>query len=99
IGVLSQDHDAHILRRRRVERREPVTRARIDRLALRALARQKLLERRHIGLLELAADPREPGGMKLDLGHARPSTSTARPCPEGYRRIVRPHPTKYLDRQ
>src|SRR3546814_20422611 len=34
--------------------------------------------------------------MKLDLGHARPSTRAARPCPEGYRRLVRLHQAKYL---
>src|SRR3546814_9440817 len=62
IGVLAQNHHAHILRRRRVERGEPVARARKDRLALAALLAQKLLERRHIGLLELAADAREPVG-------------------------------------
>src|SRR3546814_18511963 len=34
IGVLPQDHDPHVPRRRRVERREPVARPRINRLAL-----------------------------------------------------------------
>src|SRR3546814_7823373 len=71
IGVLPQDHDPHVPRRRRVERREPVARPRINRLALGTFAREELLERRHIGLLELAADRGEPVGMKLDLGHAR----------------------------
>src|SRR3546814_14738750 len=78
IGVLAQDHHAHILRRRRVERGEPVAWARKDRLALGALLAQKLLERRHIGLLELAADAREPVGMQLDLGHARGFTRATR---------------------
>src|SRR3546814_6604327 len=52
IGVLPQDHDPHVPRRRRVERREPVARPRINRLALGTFAREELLERRHIGLLE-----------------------------------------------
>src|SRR3546814_2814220 len=81
LGALPQNPDAHVLRRRRVGRGEPVARARKDRLALGALLAQKLLERRHIGLLELAADAREPVGMQLDLGHARGFTRATRACP------------------
>src|SRR3546814_10425700 len=78
LGALPQNHDAHILRRRRVERGDPVARARKDRLALGALLAQKLLERRHIGLLELAPDTPEPVGMQVDLGHAHGFTRAMR---------------------
>jgi hypothetical protein len=73
IRILPQDDDADVARRRRVERGEPVARARIDRLALVALGGKKRLERRHIGLLEFAAYRREPVGMEFDLSHARAS--------------------------
>ncbi len=81
IWILPEKAGERILRRRRVERGEPVARTRIDRLALRALFGKERLERRHIGLLELAADTREPVWMQFDLGHAARFTRAARACP------------------
>src|SRR5690348_13668821 len=67
IGILAEDHDAHVLGWRQVECPEPFRTLGEDTFPVGLLIDEEALELRHIRLRELGAQPVEPAMLQLDL--------------------------------
>jgi hypothetical protein len=69
VGILADDHDPHVIKRRQVERPEPVGAGWKDSLPRIALRQQELLQLGHVRLVEFRLKRGEPAGVKLYLAH------------------------------
>src|SRR3546814_7349399 len=81
IGILSQDHDPHLIERRQVERPEPLAALGEDAFPAGFLGDEEALQRLHIRALELARERCPPAFMEFDVGrHDRDGgTTSSRP--------------------
>ena len=73
IGILAEDHHADVVERRQRERVEDAVGRRVEAAPGRDLGDEELAQLRHVGLLELVAEHREPALVHPRLHPCEPT--------------------------